>query len=104
MRRKADAAQWQSRAFANLEVDQRQGNRDAQTPIDDLVQVTVARVVVVARVATKALFAKQQRVQRGNLPLGHGFVRQSRAECLSELLELVQVGVWLEAWVFFAGD
>src|SRR5207248_2132325 len=81
-----------------------QGDGYAQAPVDDLVEVAVARVVVADRIAAKCLLAKQQRVHGGNLSLGHRLVGESSPQRLTELVDLVQVGLWLESWVFFAGD
>ena len=60
---KADPYQRYAQAVTDLNVDQRERNRNAELAVEDFVEKAVARVVVVGLVAGQALLLKQDGVQ-----------------------------------------
>src|SRR4029453_17414837 len=61
-----DALHLEPRAAADLYVDEREGDRNPGTAVDHLVQVAVARVVVLLAVAAEAELLEQVVVERHN--------------------------------------
>jgi hypothetical protein len=104
MGRKANAAERQTGASPHLDHDHRQRDRDAQPPIEHLVQITVSRVVVAGGVAAEALLAKQKRIQRGELAFGGGLTADALAQAVAQPIELVQVPPRVEVRVLLDRD
>lgn len=104
MGRKADAAERQTGAAPHLDNDQRQRDRNAQPPIEHLVQVAVSRVVVAGGVAPEALLAEQKRIQRGELAFWGGLSADALAQAGAEPIELVQVPPRVEVRVLLDRD
>jgi hypothetical protein len=58
----------------------------------------------VTSVATKALLAKEERVQLRDLPLGGYFGLQTPAHRLAELGQLIEIRLDIQAQVLLAGN
>ena len=104
MPRERHALEGQADAPPDLHVEHRQRDGDPGAPVDDLVQVRVARIVVVVRVAAKAQVVEQEFVQRDDAVFGRRIVRETRAQLLREALELADIAVDIQPWVGILRD
>src|SRR3954451_13944434 len=93
--RHADAVQLQAGAPSDLEHQHAQRDRDAEVPIEHVVEVRVARVAVVGRVAGEALGDEQMSRELAG--------RQPRGRC-GERVEVAEAGVEIELRVRVRGD
>ena len=90
-----DAVDGDAEAPADLDHDDGQRDRDAETPREDVVEVRVAGVAVVDRVAGKPAFAEQRVPRRRR--------RRPRARC-RQVIELAQRPGDVEVGVGVLGD
>src|SRR6202011_5055544 len=58
--REAHALHVEAEAPADLDQHQRERDRDAQPPVEDVVEVAVARIEVVAAIASEALLLEEE--------------------------------------------
>jgi hypothetical protein len=89
----------QADAAPDFHVQHRQRERNARAPVEDLVQVAVARIVVVLRIPRVAEFREQELVERGDPLLGAVRVRQAAAQPGRQALDLAEVAVDVQARV-----
>jgi len=68
--RHANALYLQTGATADLYVNNRQGNRNADSAIEHVVQIAVVRIVVFASITAKPLLFKNEFVERLNARSG----------------------------------
>jgi hypothetical protein len=104
MGREANPAERQTGPPADLDDDQRQRDRDPEPPVEHLVQVAVAWVVVVGGIAAEALLAEQQRIQLGQLSFGRRLAPEALAQRLAQPIELIQVLAQVEVRVLLDRD
>jgi hypothetical protein len=99
MPRKGHTLQAQAQALADLQVQDRQRDRRAGAPLQHLVEVAVARIVIVARISREAQFVEQIPVQYHYLLLGERAPRQAALDRrrvridARKVMRDVQVGV-----------
>src|SRR5581483_2654588 len=65
MKRHADAIDVQAQAFANLHIDQRKRQRNAQTSLQHAIEKAILRIVVVDPIAPETLLLEQKSVHSG---------------------------------------
>ncbi len=87
MPRQAQARQRQLQPPANFQINQTQRNRNAGTPIQDLVEKRVVGVVVIFAVAVKLQLCKQVVAERPNLRLGCAGRLDRRPERLGHIVQ-----------------
>ncbi len=101
---KGHAGERQADAPADLHVDDGERDRDAGLAVDHVVEIAVARVIVVARIAHEAEIAEQELVQRDHLLLGAAAVLHARAQADRQAFNLREVALDVEPGISVLGD
>ena len=101
---KRDALERQADAPTDLHVENRKGDRDAGLALDHLVEVAVARVVILVGIAAVAEIVEQELVQRHDTLLGGRALRHARAQAHGEALDLAEVALDVEARISVLRD
>src|SRR2546427_8180384 len=86
-----NAFQIEPEAFADFQIENGQGDGNPGAALHDLVQVAVARIVVIDQVAREAHFVEQVVVQREHPLLGKGVAREALLDGNRDTVELGEV-------------
>src|SRR5262249_7611381 len=98
------ALERQADAAADFHVKDCKRDRDAGLALDDLVQIAVARVVVVVGVAPEAEVVEEELVQRDDGLLDGGPLREAGTRAQRHALDLAEVALDVEARIGVLGD
>ena len=101
---KGHAHERQAETASDFHVDDGQGDGNAALAVQHLVQVAVARVVVIFHVAGEALLHEQELVEGYQGIFEPGLRRQALLHAGGELINLAQVGLDVQAGVFLDRD
>ena len=91
-------------APAHLHRQHGQADRDAEPPLQDLVEEAVARVLILGGVAAEALVLQEEAEQRGRLGRVLARAAQARPHLIGEAIEGAQVHRHVQIFILRLGD
>ena len=100
----ADAVDRQTGAAAHVDIDDGEGNRDADLALQHLVQKAVARVVVVPAVAAQAVFLEETGIEAGNDAMRLELHAQAARNRFRHAVEALQAVIDIQIGIRFQGD
>ena len=100
----ADAVDRQSGAAAYVEINDGEGNRDADLALQHLVQKAVARVVVVPEVAAQPVFLEETGIEARNDAVRLQLHPQAARNRFRHAVQAPQAGIDIQLGIAFQGD
>jgi hypothetical protein len=104
MARQSDAERGQTELRGDVQENDGKGDGDADLPLDDLVQVGVARVVVAVRVAAVAVDVEHLRMEVPEAENGRLAVRAAPLHASGQIVEVVERPLQVEPRVILERD